>query len=96
MPRPRLAVLVSAGGTTLLDESVVFFGNELSDPPNHKKQNMPFMLAGNGGGMRTGRYIRHPGVSHNNLLAGIMNLFGENRTTFGDPNYCTGAINNLV
>jgi hypothetical protein len=87
---------VDMGGHTLLDESVVFFGNELSDPPSHKKQNMPFMLAGNGGGLRTGRWIRHNGVSHNDLLVSIMNLFGDNRTTFGDSRYCTGALSGLT
>ena len=49
-----MAAVQMTGGTTLLDESVVFFGNELSDPPNHRKQNMPFMLAGNGNDMLFG------------------------------------------
>jgi len=84
---------VDMGGHTLLDETVVFFGNELSNPPNHTKVGMPFMLAGNGGGMRTGRYLRYPaGLSHNNLLVSLLNLFGDNRTTFGDPQYCTGPL----
>jgi hypothetical protein len=87
---------VDMGGHTLLDESVVFFGNELSNPPNHTKQDMPFMLAGNGGGLRTGRWVRHMGVSHNNLLVSIMNLFGDNRTTFGDSRYVTGALSGLT
>lgn len=43
---------VDMGGHTLLDESVVFFGSELQDPPTHTKNNMPFMLAGGGGGLR--------------------------------------------
>jgi hypothetical protein len=87
---------VDMGGHTLLDESVVFFGNELSNPPNHTKRDMPFMLAGNGGGLRTGRYVRHQGVAHNNLLVSILNLFGDNRTTFGTPMYCTGALPGLT
>jgi hypothetical protein len=87
---------VDMGGHTLLDESVVLFGNELSDPPSHMKQNMPFMLAGNGGGLRTGRYIRHQGVSHNNMLVSILNLFGDTRTSFGDSRYVTGALSNLT
>jgi hypothetical protein len=87
---------VDMGGHTLLDESVVLFGNELSEPPTHLKRDMPFMLAGNGGGLRTGRYIRHSGVSHNNMLVSILNLFGDNRTTFGNPTYSTGALANLV
>jgi hypothetical protein len=84
---------VDMGGHSLLDETVVLFGNELSDPPNHKKLNMPFMLAGNGGGLRTGRYLRYSNnLTHNNLLVSILNLFGDNRTTFGDPQYCTGPL----
>ena len=37
---------VDMGGHSLLDESVVFFGSELQDPPSHGKTNMPFLLAG--------------------------------------------------
>ena len=51
---------VDMGGHTLLDESVVFFGSELQDPPSHRKTNMPFFLAGNGGGLRTGRWLNTP------------------------------------
>src|SRR5687768_15751960 len=66
---------VDMGGHTLLDESVVFFGSELQDPPTHAKTNMPFMLAGNGGGLRTGRWLRAPGgTSHNALLVALLNL----------------------
>ena len=83
---------VDMGGHTLLDESVVFFGSEISDPPTHKKQNMPFMLAGNGGGLRTGRYVRYSGASHNNLLVSILNLFGDTRTKFGNAQYCDGPL----
>jgi hypothetical protein len=87
---------VDMGGTSLLDESVVFFGSELQDPPGHGKKSMPFMLAGNGGGLRTGRFVKYSGVSHNNLLVAILNLFGDTRTTFGEAKYCTGALTGLV
>jgi len=50
------------------------------------------MLAGNGGGLRTGRYLKYPGVSHNNLLVSILNLFGDTRTTFGNAKYCDGPL----
>jgi Protein of unknown function (DUF1552) len=81
------------GGHSLLDESVVFFGSELSHPPTHMKIGMPFILAGGGGGLRTGRYVKQPAnVSHNNLLVSILNLFGDTRTTFGSPAYCTGPL----
>ncbi|WP_437953538.1 DUF1552 domain-containing protein [Sorangium sp. So ce296] len=87
---------VDMGGHSLLDESVVFFGSEISDPPTHMKTNMPFLLAGGGGGLRTGRWVRYPNLPHNNLLVSILNLFGDTRTTFGAPAYCTGPLTNLT
>jgi hypothetical protein len=87
---------VDMGGHSLLDESIVFFGSELADPPTHRKVGMPFVLAGNGGGLRTGRWVRYPGVSHNDLLVSILNLFGDPRQTFGDPEYSAGPLTNLV
>ena len=87
---------VDMGGHTLLDESVVFFGSEIQDPPTHKKDNMPFFLAGNGGGLRTGRWLRvTSGTSHNALLVAILNLFGDARTSFGTSSYSAPALANL-
>lgn len=87
---------VDMGGHTLLDETVVFFGSELQDPPSHAKNNMPFLLAGNGGGLVTNRYLRYSGASHNDLLLGILRLFGDERQTFGDARYCTGVLPGLI
>ncbi|MGK3961806.1 DUF1552 domain-containing protein [Sorangium sp. So ce118] len=87
---------VDMGGHSLLDESVVFFGSEISDPARHAKRDMPFLLAGGGGGLRTGRWVRYPSLPHNNLLVSILNLFGDTRTTFGDRGYCTGPLTNLT
>ncbi len=87
---------VDMGGHTLLDESVVFIGSELQDPPSHGKTNMPFLLAGNGGGLRTGRWIKYPaGTSHNGLLLALLNLFGDTRTSVGTSTYNVAALTNL-
>jgi hypothetical protein len=87
---------VDMGGHSLLDESVVLFGSELQDPPTHIKTNMPFMLAGGGGGLLGGRWLKYNALPHNNLLVSILNLFGDTAQTFGDPKYCTGPLTNLV
>jgi hypothetical protein len=90
---------IDMGGHTLLDESVVFFGSELAQPPTHSKADMPFLLAGGGGGLRGGRFLRNEGIadpSHNNLLVAILNLFGDERQTFGDPSHCTGPYSGLT
>jgi hypothetical protein len=82
---------VDMGGHTQLDESIVFFGSEESNPATHKKNDMPFLLAGAGGGLRAGRWLKYDGVSHNDLLVSILNLFGDNRGTFGEAKYCSGT-----
>jgi hypothetical protein len=87
---------VDMGGHSLLDESVVFFGSEGQHPATHSKSNMPFLLAGAGGGLRGGRFLTYPNLSHNNLLTAIFNLFGDPRTTFGDPMYVDAPLKNLV
>jgi hypothetical protein len=86
---------VDMGGHSLLDESVVFFGSELQEPPSHRKTNMPFLLAG-GGGMRTGRWLTYDSLPHNNLLVSLCNLFGDPRPSFGDASYCTGPLPNIT
>ena len=83
---------VDLGGHSLLDESVVFFGSEIQDPPSHSRVNVPFLLAGGGGGLRGGRWLKHQNDSHNDLLVSILNLFGDPRQTFGDPKFCTGPL----
>jgi len=87
---------VDMGGHSLLDESIVFFGSELADPPSHDKSNMPFLLAGKGGGLRTGRYVKYNDVSHNDLLVSILNRFGDDRQTYGHEEFCNGPLPNLT
>jgi Protein of unknown function (DUF1552) len=94
-------VVMGTDGHTLLDESVVFFGSEISQPPTHSNNDMPFMLAGGGGGLRGGRWVRYTDKSnnknsHNNLLVSILNMFGDPRTTYGNKNYCAGPLANLT
>ncbi len=87
---------IDMGGHSLLDESVVFFGSELQEPPTHKKDRMPLMLAGGGGGLRAGRFLQFNGDSHNKLLVSILNLFGDPRTSFGDEQYNDGPLGGLT
>ncbi len=87
---------VDMGGHSLLDESVVFFGSERQDPASYSKANMPFLLAGGGGGLRSGRWLQYAHQSHNELLVALLHLFGDARTNFGTAQYSTGALTNLT
>ncbi len=85
-----------APGVSMLDESVVFFGSELAHPPTHEKKNMPFILAGGGGGLKGGRVIDGGGKPHNKLLVSLLNLFGDNRTSYGHEQYNSGPLAGLT
>jgi len=88
---------VDMGGHTLLDETVLFFGSELADPPSHGKINAPFLLAGGDGKtLRTGRWLRCGGVPHNKLLTSIFNLFGDTRMNFGDSKVESSPLTTLT
>lgn len=86
---------VDMGGHSLLDETIVFFGTNIQAPDTHAKTDMPFLLAG-GSALRRGRWVQHPHVSHNDLLVSILNLFGGQYTTFGDPEFCAGPLATLT
>jgi len=84
---------VDMGGHSLLDETMIFFGTEIADPPSHAKSNMPFMLAGGDGKtLKTGRWVKAGGVPHNKLLTAILNLYGDTRTSFGDSRVDSAAL----
>ncbi len=49
------------GDTTLLDNSMVFFGTTIRDGNKHDTEDLPLILAGRGGGgIRTGRRLTAP------------------------------------
>ena len=87
---------VNFGDRTLLDETIIFWGSELQFPENHNRRNMPFILAGNGGGLKTGRWIKYQDKNSSDLLVSILNLCGDDRKKFGDPNFCTGSLPGLT
>jgi uncharacterized protein DUF1552 len=91
---------IKEGAGTMLDNTLVFWCNELSRGNVHSHPDMPFVLAGGAGGaLKTGRWLVYPkatSVPHNNLLVSIMNVMGLPDTTFGNPAFCTGPLSNLV
>ena len=88
---------VNEGESTLLDNSLIFWGSELSHGPTHSEKGMPFVLAGGAGGkLQGGRYILYgPNRPHNDLLVAMLHAFGINDSQFGDADLNTGAITGL-
>jgi len=91
----QLGQIPTASGS-LLDETLIFFGSQLQQPATHQKTNMPFLLAGNGGGLRTNRCVTYDHASHNDLLVALFNLCGDSRNTFGTEMYCNGPLGGLT
>lgn len=74
------------GDRTLLDNSVVMWGNELSDGKDHDFRDLPFVLAGSAAGyLKTGQYVKvtkqadpknDVDAPHNMLLTTLLNAVG--------------------
>jgi Protein of unknown function (DUF1552) len=88
---------VQESNGTLLDNTLVLAVTEIQSPADHGQSNMPFILAGKAGGkLQTKRWVKFQGQPHNNLLVSVQNLFGIEQNTFGNANYCTGALSGLT
>ena len=88
--------LKEGDGSSVLDNTLVIWVNELARGNAHSHDKMPYVLAGGAGGaLRGGRFLSYKGTPHNNLLVSCLNLMGVAGTTFGDPAFCTGPLANL-
>lgn len=87
---------VPEGDGTVLDSTLLFWGNEVSMGTTHTHDNMPFLVAGGGWAMRTGRYLQYQGNSHADLLVSLLNAMGVPDTTIGSAAFCTGPLPGLV
>jgi hypothetical protein len=92
----QLASHTDPDGTTLLDNTLVVWCNEMGTGNSHSAQNLPFVLIGGGAGFRMGRHLDFGGRPHNDLLISLMNAYGVDGEIFGDPRYCNGPLAGLT
>lgn len=72
-------------GKTVLDNSLVYFGSEISDGNAHNHDDMPILLAGTAGGaFASGRHIVTGGSSVAKLYVSMLNAVGVEIDAFGD------------
>lgn len=89
----RLAETPEPGGEgSLLDNTIVLWGNELGQGNSHTLDNIPFVMVGNGLDFQMGRSLKFPKVPHNRLLLALAHGFGHHIETFGNPNYCKDGV----
>jgi hypothetical protein len=93
----QLNATQDAAGGTLLDQSVVLWGNELGAGNTHTYKDIPWLLAaGSGTGLDTGRFLSFDDRPHNDLLVSMCHAMGlADVETFGIPGVCTGALPGL-
>jgi hypothetical protein len=94
---------VKEGNGTLLDNTVVVFGNEVHDGHTHTPDPSLVFMAGSGGGhFKTGRHIIYPAVNkgisgkaatpnHSQLLVSLCQYMGLEVNAVGDPSIGPGG-----
>ena len=83
------------GAGTMLDNSLVLLCTEICDGNTHLHDDMPFVLAGGGGGaIRTGQTLSFGYRRHADLLLSIGIAMGDSMTSFGDAS--SGALPGLL
>jgi len=80
---------------TMLDYSLVLLCSEVADGNTHLHDDMPFVLAGGGGGtIRSGRFVDVGYRRHGDLFVSIAQAMGDNLSAFGDAS--SGPIPGLL
>lgn len=87
---------IPEGTGTLLDNTLVVWANELGKGNLHM-HDVPWVLAGGAGGaIPMGRFLEYDDESHNDLLVSICNAMDVPTSTYGDEDFCTGALDGLA
>jgi hypothetical protein len=94
----RLAETPEPGGQgSLLDNTTLVWTNELGKGNSHTRDNIPFVLVGEGLGFKMGRAMDFSRVPHNRLLMSFCEGMGFPEKSFGNPDFCgDGPLTGLV
>lgn len=83
------------GETTMLDNSIVVLISEISDGNVHSLDNMPFVIAGGGGGaLQQNKLLSYDGAPHADLWIALAHAMGEELMRFGDDG--TGPLDGVL
>lgn len=92
----RLSSIQESDGSSVLDNTLVLWGNEVALGYTHTHENLPFLMVGGRWHFRTGRYVQYQGASHNDLLISVLHAMGVPATTFGRAELCSGPLSGLA
>lgn len=89
----RLAETPEPGGHgSLLDNTTIIWTNELGKGNSHTRDNIPFVMVGEGLGFEMGRSLKFGKVPHNRLLMSLCEAMGHPVDSFGNPDFCKDGV----
>lgn len=78
----KLKSVQDGTGKTLFDNSIIVIGTNINDGQGHDSKDLPIILAGHGGGLKTGRVISTK-APLSNLWISVARYMGVNVSSFG-------------
>lgn len=88
---------IPEGDSTLLDNSVVVWVNELGQGNSHTRDDIPFILAGGCQGyFKTGQVLNKGGEPHGKLLVSLAEAMDKPVSTFGVAEHSQGPLSGLT
>ena len=90
----KLDMQKDVDGKSLLHNSMIVYGSGNADGNQHTHDNLPFLLAGGGGGsLSPGRYVKHGSKPATNLFLSMADRLGiDGLARFGDSTERLGNI----
>lgn len=81
-------------GSSILDNSMIFYGGAIANGNRHNHENLPALLAGGGGGsLNPGRFVKLSSQPMSNLFLSLADRMGvQSIERFGDS---TGRIESI-
>jgi len=87
---------IPEGDGTMLDNTIIVWGNELGKGNTHTHTSIPIVMAGGRNtGLATGRFLSVGDVAHNRLLVSVLNALGMDIDTYGDLDNGSGGLPGL-
>lgn len=92
---------IPEGDGTMLDNTVVFWTNELSKGNSHSRNDQHYVVAGGADYFDMGRCIKFDygdknAPKHNNLLLSFLHAMGIEDESFGKAEWCTGPLSGMT
>jgi hypothetical protein len=88
---------IPEGDGTVLDNTLIVWGTEVSKGNSHSLDDIPYLLAGTAGGaLISGQFLELGGISNSRLLLTILRAYGFAGDTFGHPDYDGDEIPGLL